>query len=167
MKFEFSFKAIPTISCCFPSRPDIEDVMLEIIEKSPSRFTSKIDVADIDWDVRDVLLDELDIEPQDLKVTETKIAADISGEKIEFGGHLIFERLDRKPTEIVDLTESFKKRMIVKYSDNEVVDSNYLDFSVLDDLLDDDCGDSYYLYTIVHEDDVSASTKLTENGSEL
>ena len=34
MKFEFSFKATPTISCCFPSRPDIEDVMLAIIEKS-------------------------------------------------------------------------------------------------------------------------------------
>lgn len=167
MKFEFSFKAIPTISCCFPSRPDIENEMLEIIEKTPSRFTSKIDVSDIDWDVRDVLIDELDIEPQDLNATETKITADISGEKIEFSGHLIFERIDGKLTEIVDLTEAFKKRMIVKYSDNEVVDSNYLDFSVLDDLLDDDCGDSYYLYTIVHEDDASASTKLTENGSEL
>lgn len=53
MKFEFSFKATPTISCCFPSRPDIEDVMLLIIEKSPSRFTSTINIADIDWDVRD------------------------------------------------------------------------------------------------------------------
>lgn len=161
MKFEFSFKAIPTISCCFPSRPDIEDVMLEIIEKSPSRFTSKVDVADIDWDVRDVLLDELDIEPQDLKVTETKIKADISDEKIEFDGYLIFEKLDDKPTEIVDLTEAFKQRMIVKYSDNEVVDSNYLDFSVLGNLLDDDCEDSYYLHTIVQEDDAEASTKLT------
>ena len=57
MKFEFSFKATPTISCCFPSRPDIENVMLEIIEKSPSRFTSTIDNTDIDWEVRDVLFD--------------------------------------------------------------------------------------------------------------
>lgn len=161
MKFEFSFKATPTISCCFPSRPDIENVMLEIIEKSPSRFTSKIDVADIDWDVRDVLIDELDIEPQDLKVTETKIIAEISGEKIEFSGHLIFERLDGKPIEIVDLTEAFKKRMIVGYSDCQYADANYLDFSVLDNLLDDDCEDSYYLHTIVQEDDAQASTKLT------
>lgn len=161
MKFEFSFKAIPTISCCFPSRPDIEDVMLEIIEKSPSRFTSKVDVADIDWDVRDVLLDELDIEPQDLKVTETKITADISGEKIEFSGYLIFQRLCDKPTELVDLTEAFKKRMIVGYSDCQYTDANYLDFSVLDNLLDDDCGDSYYLHTIVRESDAEASTKLT------
>lgn len=162
MKFEFSFKATPTISCCVPSRPDIEDVMLEIIEKSPNRFTSKIDVADIDWDIRDVLIDELDIEPQDLKVTETNITADISGEKIEFSGHLIFERLDGKPTEIINLTEAFKQRMFVKYSDNEVVYSDYLDFSVLDNLLDDDCGDSYYLYTIVRESDAEASTKLTD-----
>lgn len=161
MKFEFSFRAIPTISCCFPSRLDIEDVMLEIIEKSPSRFTSKIDVADIDWDVRDVLLDELDIEPQDLEVTETKITADISGEKIEFSGHLIFERLGGKPIEIVDLTEAFKKRMIVGYSDCQFADADYLDFSVLDNLVDDDCGDSYYLHTIVLESDAEASTKLT------
>lgn len=162
MKFEFSFKATPTISCCFPSRPDIENVMLEIIEKSPSRFTSKIDVADIDWDVRDVLIDELDIEPQDLKVTETKITAEISGEKIEFSGHLIFERLDGKPTEIVDLTEAFKQRMIVGYSDCQFADADYLDFSVLDNLLDDDCEDSYYLYTIIQEDDVEASSTLME-----
>lgn len=162
MKFEFSFKATPTISCCFPSRPDIENVMLEIIEKSPSHFTSKIDVADIDWDVRDVLIDELDIEPQDLKVTETKITAEISGEKIEFSGHLIFERLDGKPTEIVDLTEAFKQRMIVGYSDCQFADADYLDFSVLDNLLDDDCEDSYYLYTIIQEDDVEASSTLME-----
>ena len=162
MKFEFSFKATPTISCCFTSRPDIENVMLEIIEKSPSRFTSKIDVSDIDWDVRDVLLDELDIEPQDLKVTETNITADISGEKIEFDGYLIFERLDGKPTELVDLTEAFRKRMIAGYSDCQYADANYLDFSVLDNLLDDDCGDSYYLYTIVQEDDAEASIKLTD-----
>ena len=162
MKFEFSFKATPTISCCFTSRPDIENVMLEIIEKSPSRFTSKIDVSDIDWDVRDVLLDELDIEPQDLKVTETNITADISGEKIEFDGYLIFERLDGKPTELVDLTEAFRKRMIAGYSDCQYADANYLDFSVLDNLLDDDCGDSYYLYTIVQEDDAETSTKLTD-----
>lgn len=90
MKFEFSFKATPTISCCFPSRPDIENVMLEIIEKSPSRFTSTIDNTDIDWEVRDVLFDELDIEPQDLKVTETNIKSDVSGEKLEFSGYLIF-----------------------------------------------------------------------------
>ena len=162
MKFEFSFKATPTISCCFPSRPDIEDVMLEIIEKSPSRFTNTIDIADIDWDVRDVLFDELDIEPQDLKVTETKITADISGEKVEFSGHLIFERLDGKQTELRDLTEAFKKRMIVGYSDGQFVDACYLDFSVLDNLLDDDCEDSYYLYTIIQEDDAEASTTLTE-----
>lgn len=162
MKFEFSFKATPTISCCFPSRPDIEDVMISIIEKSPSRITSKIDIEDIDWDVRDVLFDELDIEPQDLKVTETKITADISGEKVEFSGHLIFERLDGKPTELVDLTEAFKKRMIVVYSDGQFVDACYLDFSALDNLLDDDCEDSYYLYTIIQEDDAEASTTLTE-----
>lgn len=162
MKFEFSFKATPTISCCFPSRPDIEDVMLEIIEKSPSRFISIIDIADIDWDVRDVLFDELDIEPQDLKVTETKITADISGEKVEFSGYLIFERLDGKPTELVDLTEAFKQRMIVGYSDCQFADADYLDFSVLDNLLDDDCEDSYYLYTIIQEDDVEASSTLME-----
>lgn len=162
MKFEFSFKATPTISCCFPSRPDIEDVMISIIEKSPSRITSKIDIEDIDWDVRDVLFDELDIEPQDLKVTETKITADISSEKVEFSGHLIFERLDGKPTELVDLTEAFKKRMIVVYSDGQFVDACYLDFSALDNLLDDDCEDSYYLYTIIQEDDAEASTTLTE-----
>lgn len=162
MKFEFSFKATPTIRCCFPSRPDIEDVMLEIIEKSPSQFTSTIDNTDIDWEVRDVLFDELDIEPQDLKVTETKITADISGEKVEFSGHLIFERLDGKQTELRDLTEAFKKRMIVEYSDGQFVDACYLDFSVLDNLLDDDCEDGYYLYTIIQEDDAEASTTLTE-----
>ena len=162
MKFEFSFKATPTISCCFPSRPDIENVMLEIIEKSPSRFTSTIDNTDIDWEVRDVLFDELDIEPQDLKVTETKITADISGEKVEFSGHLIFERLDGKQTEFRDLTEAFKKRMVVGYSDSQFVNACFLDFSVLDDLLDDDCEDGYYLNVVIQERDVEASTKLTD-----
>lgn len=162
MKFEFSFKATPTISCCFPSRPDIEDVMLEIIEKSPSRFTSIVDITDIDWEVRDVLLDELDIDPRDLKVTETNITADISGEKLEFSGHLIFERLDGKTIKIVDLTEAFTKRMIVKFSDNEVVAACYLDFSTLDNLLDEDCEDSYYLHVEVQGRDVQASTKLTD-----
>ena len=162
MKFEFSFKATPTISCCFPSRPDIEDVMLSIIEKSPSRFTSTIDIADIDWEVRDVLFDELDIEPQDLKVTETNIKSDVSGEKLEFSGHLIFERLDGKPTEIVDLTDEFKRRMIVEFSDNDVVNACFLDFSVLDDLLDDDCEDGYYLNVVIQEVDVETSTKLTD-----
>ena len=162
MKFEFSFKATPTISCCFPSRPDIENVMLEIIEKSPSRFTSTIDNTDIDWEVRDVLFDELDIEPQDLKVTETKITADISGEKVEFSGHLIFERLDGKQTEFRDLTEAFKKRMVVGYSDSQFVNACFLDFSVLDDLLDDDCDDGYYLNVVIQERDVEASTKLTD-----
>ena len=162
MKFEFSFKATPTISCCFPSRPDIENVMLEIIEKSPSRFTSTIDNTDIDWEVRDVLFDELDIEPQDLKVTETKITADISGEKVEFSGHLIFERLDGKQTEFRDLTEAFKKRMVVGYSDSQFVNACFLDLSVLDDLLDDDCEDGYYLNVVIQERDVEASTKLTD-----
>ena len=162
MKFEFSFKATPTISCCFPSRPDIENVMLEIIEKSPSRFTSTVDTTDIDWEVRDVLFDELDIEPQDLKVTETNIAADISGEKLEFSGYLIFERLDGKTTEIVDLTNEFKRRMIVEFSDNDVLDACFLDFSVLDNLLDDDCEDGYYLNVVIQESDVKASTKLTD-----
>lgn len=162
MKFEFSFKAVPTISCCFPSRPDIENVMLEIIEKSPSRFTSTIDNTDIDWEVRDVLFDELDIEPHDLKVTETNIKSDVSGEKLEFSGHLIFERLDGKPTEIVDLTDEFKRRMIVEFSDNDVVNACFLDFSVLDNLLDDDCEDSYYLEVVILEKDAHASTKLTD-----
>ena len=162
MKFEFSFTATPTISCCFPSRPDIENVMLEIIEKSPSQFTSTVDTIDIDWEVRDVLFDELDIEPQDLKVTETNITADISGEKLEFSGHLIFERLDGKTTEIVDLTEAFKKRMIVEFSDNDVLDACFLDFSALDNLLDDDCEDGYYLEVVLQESDVEASTKLTD-----
>lgn len=162
MKFEFSFKATPTISCCFPSRPDIEDVMLAIIEKSTSRFTSTVDTTDIDWEVRDVLFDELDIEPQDLKVTETNITADISGEKLEFSGYLIFERLDGKTTEIVDLTEAFKKRMIAEFSDNDVVNACFLDFSVLDDLIDEDCEDSYYLEVVIQERDVQASTKLTD-----
>mgnify|MGYP000311011295 FL=1 len=161
MKFEFSFKATPTISCCFPSRPDIEDVMLAIIEKSPSKFTSTIDTTDIDWEVRDVLFDELDIEPQDLKVTETSITVDISGEKLEFSGYLIFERLDGKITEIVDLTEAFKKRMIAEFSDNDVVNACYLDFSALDDLIDEDCEDSYYLEVVIQESDVKASTTLT------
>ena len=162
MKFEFSFKATPTISCCFPSRPDIEDVMLAIIEKSPSQLTSTVDTTDIDWEVRDVLFDELDIEPQDLKVTETNITADISGEKLEFSGYLIFERLDGKTTEIVDLTEAFKKRMIAEFSDNDVLDACFLDFSALDDLLDEDCEDGYYLEVVIQENDVKASTKLTD-----
>lgn len=162
MRFEFSFKGIPVISCCFPSRPEIEDVMLEIIEKSPSRFTSTVDITDIDWEVRDILLDELDIEPRDLKVTETNITADISGEKLEFSGHLIFERLDSKTTKIVDLTEAFTKRMIVKFSDNDVVAACYLDFSTLDNLLDEDCEDSYYLHVEVQGRDVQVSTKLTD-----
>jgi hypothetical protein len=162
MKFEFSFKATPTISCCFPSRPDIEDVILAIIEKSPSQFTSTVDTTDIDWEVRDVLFDELDIEPQDLKVTETNITADISGEKLEFSGYLIFERLDGKTTEIVDLTEAFKKRMIAEFSDNDVLDACFLDFSALDDLLDEDCEDGYYLEVVIQENDVEASTKLTD-----
>lgn len=162
MRFEFSFKGIPVISCCFPSRPEIEDVMLEIIEKSPSRFTSTVDITDIDWEVRDILLDELDIEPRDLKVTETNITADISGEKLEFSGHLIFERLDSKTTKIVDLTEAFTKRMIVKFSDNDVVAACYLDFSTLDNLLDEDCEDSYYLHVEVQRRDVQVSTKLTD-----
>jgi hypothetical protein len=136
--------------------------MLEIIEKSPSRFTSTVATTDIDWEVRDVLFDELDIEPQDLKVTETNITADISGEKLEFSGYLIFERLDGKTTEIVDLTEAFKKRMIAEFSDNDVLDACFLDFSALDDLLDEDCEDGYYLNVVIQEGDVKASTKLTD-----
>lgn len=136
--------------------------MLAIIEKSPSQFTSTVDTTDIDWEVRDILFDELDIEPQDLKVTETNITADISGEKLEFSGYLILERLDGKTTEIADLTEAFKKRMIAEFSDNDVVNACFLDFSVLDDLIDEDCEDSYYLHVEVQERDVQASTKLTD-----
>ena len=103
----------------------------------------------------------MDIEPQDLKVTETNIKSDISGEKLEFSGYLIFERLDVKSAEIVDLTDEFTRRMIVEFSDNDVLDTCFLDFSALDDLLDDDCEDGYYLEVVIQESDVEASTKLT------
>jgi len=74
----------------------------------------------------------------------------------------LFERLDCKPTELVDLTEAFTKRMIVGYSDSQFADACYLDFSVLDDLLDDDCEDGYYLEVVIQESDVEVSTKLTD-----
>ena len=60
------------------------------------------------------------------------------------------------------MTEAFKKRMIVEYSDDQFVDACYLDFSVLDNLIDDDCEDGYYLEVVIQERDVEASTKLTE-----
>ena len=60
------------------------------------------------------------------------------------------------------MTDEFKQRMIVEYSDGQFVDACYLDFSVLDDLLDDDCEDGYYLNVVIQESDVKASTKLTE-----
>ena len=52
--------------------------------------------------------------------------------------------------------------MIVAFSDNDVVNACFLDFSVLDDLLDDDCEDGYYLEVVLQESDVEASTKLTD-----
>lgn len=52
--------------------------------------------------------------------------------------------------------------MIVEYSDDQFVDACYLDFSVLDNLIDDDCEDGYYLEVVIQERDVEASTKLTE-----
>ena len=54
--------------------------------------------------------------------------------------------------------------MIVEYSDDQFVDACYLDFSVLDDLLDDDCEDGYYLEVVLKESDVEASTQLTKWG---
>lgn len=52
--------------------------------------------------------------------------------------------------------------MIVEFSDNDVVNACFLDFSVLDDLLDDDCEDGYYLNVVIQEGDVETSTKLTD-----
>lgn len=52
--------------------------------------------------------------------------------------------------------------MIVAYSDCQLADADYPDFSVFDELLDDDCEDSYHLYTIIQEGDAQASTTLTE-----
>lgn len=52
--------------------------------------------------------------------------------------------------------------MIVEFSDNDVVNACFLDFSVLDNLLDDDFEDGYYLNVVIQESDVKASTKLTE-----
>ena len=52
--------------------------------------------------------------------------------------------------------------MIVEFSDNDVLDACFLDFSVLDDLLDDDCEDGYYLEVVIQENDVETSTKLTD-----
>lgn len=52
--------------------------------------------------------------------------------------------------------------MIVEYSDGVFVDAYYLDFSVFDELLDDDCEDSYYLEVVILEKDAQASTKLTD-----
>lgn len=60
------------------------------------------------------------------------------------------------------MTNEFKRRMIVAFSDNDVVNACFLDFSVLDDLLDDDCEDGYYLEVVLQESDVEASTKLTD-----
>ena len=83
MRFEFNFKGIPTFGYCVPSRPDIENVMGALIEKSREKFTSRIDGDDIDWYVRDVLIDGLDIEPKNLKVIETRIEHDISGTLVD------------------------------------------------------------------------------------
>ena len=60
------------------------------------------------------------------------------------------------------MTDEFKRRMIVEFSDNDVVNACFLDFSVLDNLIDDDCEDGYYLEVVIQERDVEASTKLTE-----
>lgn len=60
------------------------------------------------------------------------------------------------------MTDEFKRRMIVEFSDNDVLDACFLDFSVLDDLLDDDCEDGYYLEVVIQENDVETSTKLTD-----
>ena len=60
------------------------------------------------------------------------------------------------------MTEAFKKRMIVGYSDSQFADACYLDFSELDNLLDDECEDSYYLEVVLQEGDVETSTKLTD-----
>ncbi len=87
MKFEFSFKAIPTIWCCFPNRPDIENVMLEIVEINKSTTSTKFDNTG-HWLSSHVLFDELNIEPQD--GNETNIKFDVSGEKLEFSGYSDF-----------------------------------------------------------------------------
>ena len=52
--------------------------------------------------------------------------------------------------------------MIAEFSDNDVLDACFLDFSALDDLLDEDCEDGYYLNVVIQESDVKASTKLTD-----
>ena len=160
MRFEFSFKATPVISCCFPSRPDIENVMCALIEKSPEKFTSRIDRDDIDWYVRDVLIDGLDIEPKNLKVIETRIEHDISGAGVEFRGHVVFERVDGKPIEIVDLTDEFTSRMLNSFNDEHGC-CDYLDFSILENLFDDEFDEGYYLTTNIDEHNVKVKTKLT------
>lgn len=161
MKFEFNFKGIPTFGYCVPSRPDIENVMGVLIEKSPEKFTSRIDRDDIDWYVRDVLIDGLDIEPKNLKVIENRIEYDISGAMVEFHGHMLFKRVDGKPIEIVDLTEEFTSRMLNSFNDEHGC-CDYLDFSVLENLFDDNFDEGYYLHVEVQEHDVQASTKLTD-----
>ena len=60
------------------------------------------------------------------------------------------------------MTDEFKRRMIVEFSDNDVLGACFLDFSALDDLLYDDCEDGYYLEVVLQESDVEASTKLTD-----
>lgn len=159
MRFEFSFKGIPTFGYCVPSRPDIENVMGALIEKSSEKFTSRIDRDDIDWYVRDVLIDGLDIEPNNLKVIETRIEHDISGALVEFHGHVVFERVDSKPIEIVDLTEEFKSRMLNSFNDEHGC-CDYLDFSVLENLFDDEFDEGYYLTTNIDENNVEVKTTL-------
>ena len=161
MRFEFSFKGIPTFGYCVPSRPDIENVMGALIEKSPEKFTSQIDRDDIDWYVRDVLIDGLDVEPKNLKVIENRIEHDISGAMVEFHGHMVFERVDGKPIEIVDLTKEFTSRILNLFNDEHGC-CDYLDFSILENLFDDEFDEGYYLHVEVQGRDVQASTKLTD-----
>ena len=160
MKFKFSFNGIPTFGYCVPSRPDIENVMGALIEKSPEKFTSRIDRDDIDWYVQDVLVDGLDIEPKNLKVIENRIEYDISGAMVEFHGHMLFKRVDGKPIEIVDLTEEFTSRMLNSFNDEHGC-CDYLDFSVLENLFDDNFDEGYYLTTNIEENNVEVKTKLT------
>lgn len=96
-----------------------------------------------------------------MKVIETRIEHDISGTLVEFHGHVVFERVDGKLIEIVDLTEEFKSRMLNSFNDENGC-CDYLDFSILEKLFDDDFNEGYYLTTNIDEHNVEVKTKLTD-----
>ena len=59
------------------------------------------------------------------------------------------------------MTAEFKRRMLNSFDDEHGC-CDYLDFSILENLFDDEFDEGYYLTTNIDEHNVEVKTKLTD-----